>query len=205
MKRAPHKLTQLSPGQFTLNGYCPRCDFAASFFSRYVDYPKSGYQIAMTCQNCSRTVLVDAGSDSRVINVFPAPHRSFPYEIEHVHELLRPALAEVYMAIEAGAFNLAVLGCRVVLERLVQGKGYRDSSTLEQRLAKLIAANPDLEAALANAEVIRLLGNDAAHNAFATFTAEQAEALIQFTEDCLRAVYVAPVHRDKLLRAFDKK
>lgn len=170
----------------------------------------------MVCRHCNDVVMVDAKpwhSDPgrKVVAVYPRSGRVFPFpDFTLVAPQIQAALGEAYKALGAGAFTLVGLGCRVVLERLVQGMGHRDVDasnsdplrSLEARLDRLRGSFPDLIGPLVNADIVRLMGNAAAHDAFSELTQEQALAVIEFTEEILRAVYIAPKKRANLLKAF---
>jgi len=215
MRRPPYVLSVPDNGQGTLTGHCPRCGFAGSFKGSLVVGPNSANRtFAMMCLHCGGMVMVDANvtmvhaatNHAPIRAVYPPTPRTFPHEdFDAVPTELQSGLGETYRAFEAGAYTLTGLGCRMVLERLVQGKGYRDERGLEERLESLKATYPDLVAPLANADVIRKVGNAAAHDAFRDLTRGEAEAVIEFTEEVLRAFYIAPKKRERMAKAFERK
>lgn len=220
---APPPVFQATPSDLsksTMTAMCPRCGYAGAFATASHVVMKNvaggaAYAFAMRCLHCRSMVLADVQiqtnaqmqtSRAAVLAVYPRLGRVFPFEgLELLPVELRGALQETYRALEAGAVNLTGLGCRVVLERLVQGLGHRDSSPLEARLEKLRDTHPDMVGPLVNADLVRLVGNVAAHDAYREITAEEAMAILEFTEEILRAVYIAPAKSAQMRKAFEKK
>lgn len=201
-------LTTSSPEHSRLKAHCPRCNAASSFApvgpATHSDQSNL-WTFSLGCLHCGGRVLMDYDAIQRAVtNLWPATVRTWPRPEywDAIHAPVRLALLEVYRANGAGAFTLVGIGCRVVLERLVQGKGYRDGSGLASRLERLRESYPELVPALSMADVLKLVGDSAAHVDFADLNAEQADALIEFTEHVLEAVYVAPERRKRMEAAF---
>lgn len=189
------KLEADNQGRVSAIGTCPYCGALAHL--RHVAQVGMGDTFKTTnflvCSGCMGGITMQVshtGSGPKLIGYSPRMHRRFG-DPQFIPKELMSVLDQVYSAEAEAAWTLAALGCRLVMERLVFLHDVKEGS-LAEKLAQMTERFPPLAGPLANADLVRLIGNSAAHDMQTDFSQAEAEAAIEFTEEVLRDVYVLP-------------
>jgi hypothetical protein len=191
------------------DGTCPYCMKEVHFEAGpHFDNRRGTMTAFVTCSRCFGGVVMelDHFSPEKVLMHAPRPTRKNPepeYETA-VPESIRTILNQVYSAAKESAWSLVGLGCRVALDRMATHQGATEGM-LGLKLQRLRELVPALIPTLDNADVVKLLGNVAAHESDVDLDEGDAEAAIDFTEEVLRTVYILPARRMKLEAKYPRK
>lgn len=175
-----HKYTYLRPAKvkYTNNGYVYTID--AAWDKGYDDVWWIG-----VCNACDEPALVyNKGS---VIYPSPLPK---PTD-EGVPELIRVDLDEAKICFSVGAYRAAAVMARRVMQMAAIDKGAKGDKLVTQihELREGGKITSDLKDW---ADVVRWIGNDAAHPEGAQVTQDDAEDVLHLAEQFLHVLYVAP-------------
>jgi hypothetical protein len=199
------------------SGTCPHCHRESTFMEKGRHFRGLGQSDTLgdipatsflaSCAGCTRSVLIDSsGKREMPLRVEPRAARSFPDPdyTRDVPESIQRILAEAYAASSREAWTLVGLGCRVAMERMAALHGVTEGM-LGKKLAVMREKFPGLAGPLENAEVVKLIGNAAAHDTEYDLGAAEAAAALEFVEEVLRDVYILPARRKRVVDALPKK
>ncbi|QNI38497.1 DUF4145 domain-containing protein [Edaphobacter sp. 4G125] len=117
--------------------------------------------------------------------VFPPRDRQLGW---HVPDSIKKAFKEAVACFKAKAFTASAIMCRKTLEGLCAEHGIK-APNLSQSLKKL-KDNQIIEARLFEwAEMLRTLGNEAAHGVECTISKEDCQDTLDFTEALVQYVF----------------
>jgi hypothetical protein len=137
------------------------------------------------CNYCKEPVLVQ--NDGEVIYPSPSP----PPTDERIPDPMRSDLDEAKKCFSVDAWR----GCAVIARRSIQaaalGKGAPDGKLAEQ-ITDLVNKGVITHDLKEWADVVRWVGNDAAHPTGAPVSEEDAEDILKLAEQFLHVIYVAP-------------
>lgn len=200
-------------GALQLRGTCPFCLTTVQMdgtFRRLRSLPQNSTLLVAVVQcaahDCGRSILVDiirrhitTLRKAEIVTMYPFTRRRFPEPeyAELVPDPIRVALDQTYSALCESAWLLVGIGCRVTLERMVNHFSAQGPN-LYQKLEDLKQRFPALGAPLANADLVRLVGNAAAHHDF-EMGAEEAQAALWFVEEVLRDTFILPDRQAKTI------
>lgn len=148
------------------------------------------------CNNCKNFVLVHNEGNTIWPSPFPSP------TAKEIPQSVRENLLEAKRCASVNAWRAGVVMCRRALQMACIDKGASDSDNLVAQINQL-KANSVITADLHEwATVVRWVGNDGAHPGGAQVDKEDAENMLDLTEQFLHVLYVAPAkaaaHRAKL-------
>ena len=155
-----------------------------------------GYWWIGICNDCRRPVLVYKDAE----NIWPTPMPSrtaseIPIEI-------RENLIEAKSCAAVNAYRASFVMCRRALQMACIDKGASASDNLVAQINYLKTAAVITADLHEWATVVRWVGNDGAHPGGAEIDKEDAENMLDLTEQFLHVLYVAPAkaaaHRAKL-------
>lgn len=116
----------------------------------------------------------------------------------------RPA-SEAHTCMSVGAYMSAILMARSVIEAVAKDHGI-DSGSLFKKIDAMHSKGLIAEFAKKTAHTIRTFGNDMAHGDFAVeVDAQDAKAVLTFTDYILREVYQAPADLQRLQDAAEAR
>jgi hypothetical protein len=195
--QVPHGLKLLK--SLTLES-CPHCGIAhpyigmpgqADFWMKTTAYDGKERSWAIyACSSCGRPVVAtgEGGHGSQVTELYPLPKFAAEQIPERPREFLRQAILSVHTP--AGAVML----CASAVDAMLTENGYKEETTLNQRIKKAVEDHL-LTNEMANwAHHVRLEAIDQRHpERNAGFpTKEQAEQAIEFTEALGEILFVLP-------------
>ncbi|MFE7031343.1 DUF4145 domain-containing protein [Streptomyces sp. NPDC057621] len=107
-------------------------------------------------------------------------------------EVVREVFAEAALAEAAGAFRLAGVGYRAVVEQIVKERGAVGGSLFERITGlTVLGASQDIVDAF---HEVRFVGNDAAHDALA-YSSEEIADIAELIKEAVLVLYVQPAQR----------
>lgn len=137
------------------------------------------------CNYCNRPVLVQ----NNAVTVYPHPLPS-PTDA-NVPEGIRGDLDEAKMCFSVSAWRGAAVMARRAMQSAAIEKGATKKQLVEQ-IAELAAAGKITVDLKEWADVVRWVGNDAAHPGGDAVSREDAEQVLNLAEQFLHVLYVAP-------------
>ena len=147
------------------------------------------------CNNCNQPVLVRNNGDI----IYPKPLPS-PTD-ERMPEPIKQDLDEAKMCFSVNSYRASAMMAR----RAMQATCIEKETTKDRLVDQLheLASNGIITKGLKEwADVVRWVGNDAAHPNNETVTKEDAEDILKLAEQFLHVIYVAPAiakeHRSRL-------
>jgi uncharacterized protein DUF4145 len=197
-------------------GTCPHCNRESTFQQLETHlHMKEGDEfgplphatIFAACLGCTRCLLIGTDVDDQSpLTVIPSAQRRFP-DPDYARDVppsIRRILDETYAAESRQAWTLVGLGCRVAIERMAALHGITNGM-LGKKLDAMRDKFPGLAGPLENAEVVKLVGNAAAHDTAYDLGEAEASAALEFVEEVLRDVYILPARRKRVVDALPKK
>jgi hypothetical protein len=187
---------------------CPSCKVtvAAPIVAETDGYDEENsiavrYQFAR-CPSCSGPLLVE-----RYILVYEewenltAPYRIFPPQQKslsiQVPEVIRESFREAQRCFEASCFTAAAIMCRRVIEEITKTQGVRAKTLLGG--LKELRNNDQIDQRLFEwADLLRSIGNEAAHGVGEKIALEDAEDVLHFTEALADYIFVLKTRFESL-------
>ena len=159
------------------------------------------YQFA-SCPNCGGPILVERynfGFDG--VNDLSSPHRLYPPQQKalstQIPETIRDAFREAQRCFDASCFTAAAIMCRRVIEEVIRQQGV-SSKNLVGGLREL-RSNDQIDARLFEwADLLRSIGNEAAHGVGEKIGPQDAEDVLHFTEALADYIYVLKTRFENL-------
>jgi hypothetical protein len=151
---------------------------------------KGGTGLLM-CTRCTTGVVITYDTSLQIISSYPKRRERWDHHASP--ENVARAFNEVHAAAAEGAWNLAGVGCRITLDRVLKHQGVEiKGAGLKDALRTLEKKHPGLAPILGLADSIRLLGNAGAHDEDFDLSQADAEAGVTFVQQVLVNVYVLP-------------
>ncbi|WP_339094621.1 DUF4145 domain-containing protein [Deinococcus sp. VB142] len=192
--------------------YCPYCHTKTSITGTYQTVKSgttektvsvawhlgggTGYWWIGLCNECHKPVLVFRQGEIIYPYPFPSPTSS------EIPEEIRANLMEAKSCMSVNAYRATVVMCRRALQMACINKGANVSDNLVAQINHLKTAAVITADLHEWATVVRWVGNDGAHPGGAGVDKEDAENMLELTEQFLHVLYVAPAkaaaHRAKL-------
>jgi Domain of unknown function (DUF4145) len=111
---------------------------------------------------------------------------------EDILEPMRGSLIEAKRNLGSASYMSCVVMARRALQEACLDKGAKNGDTLMNQIKEL-AQNAVITPSVREwAEAIRMVGNDGAHPTFNTITKDDAEDILEITEEILHDLYVTP-------------
>ncbi len=143
------------------------------------------------CNYCNAPVLVQ----NAAVTVYPHP---LPQPTDpNVPEEIRADLDEAKMCFAVSAWRAAAVMARRAMQSAAIEKGATKKQLVEQ-VAELAAQGKITQDLKEWADVVRWVGNDAAHPGGQPVTREDAEEVLKLAEQFVHVLYVAPALAKKL-------
>lgn len=169
------------------------------------------FTIKLTCDHCSAnclflwTAINPTKEDpsaryetDELVQVYPAPEKG-PRQISSDAPLsVREIFSEAALAEAAGAYRLAGVGYRAVVEQITKEQG-ATGNNLYNRIASLAAQGVSQNIADAFHEA-RVVGNDAVHDGLA-YSAEEIADIAELIDEAVFVLYVQPAQRARMAAA----
>jgi len=192
-----------------LRRYCPYCHKHVAFswvdydelgggITRYLDKSNSyrnpkGIWALAECPVCNNCVLVHIIDNN--IQIYPNPLPT-PTD-KRVPEEIRKDLDEAKICFSVNAFRACTVMCRRALQNACKMKDATKERLVDQidELAEKGIITKDLKEL---AHTIRWIGNDAAHPNEKEVKKEEAEEILNLTEQFLHILFVAPAKVRKI-------
>lgn len=137
------------------------------------------------CNNCSKPVLVKDNGDEIYPKPFPSPTDS------RIPDPMRRDLLEAKLCYSIDAFR----ACSVMARRALQNSCIEKGAKLKDLVSQIneLKANGTITKDLKEwADVVRWVGNDAAHPNKDDVRKEDAEDILSLAEQFMQVLYVAP-------------
>ena len=208
--------------------YCNRCERDTSHkvltgvdYSDQAVFP-DGFDVhfwqgcdVVQCGGCKNLTFTKRATDSEsgydgeenLIEQFPPKKETSGWYIRNdIYELpllLRQIYKETMQAINNKSFTLAGIGMRAIIETLCKDKNVKGRN-LEKRIDDLVTKGFLTPAGADILHGIRLIGNDAAHDAKAP-TIKQINAAMKVVEHLILGIYVLPQEATAALPKRQKK
>lgn len=138
-----------------------------------------------TCNNCDHPVLIRNHGDE----IYPHP-RPEPTD-RNVPDGIREDLDEAKQCFSVSAWRAAAVMARRAMQAAAIERGAQGRQLVDQ-IADLAAKNKITADLKEWADVVRWVGNDAAHPGGDEVTKDDAEDVLKLAEQFLHVVYVAP-------------
>ena len=188
-----------------ITGFCPHCHKGVKYSC--VEFDSTGETNASfdevfenstgtwavgECPICKMCVLfqfiIQYGCPVKKTYPFPFP---LPVD-ERIPEKIKKDLEEAKLCFSVGAINSSVGMCRKALQRTCKEKGAIKKELYEQidEIAKKGIISSDLKDL---AHSVRLIGNDGVHPNEDHITREDAEEILNLTEQFLEIIFVTPI------------
>ncbi|MGW3117289.1 DUF4145 domain-containing protein [Streptomyces sp. NPDC001107] len=204
---------------------CPHCEINTSMqvtarqelqsltrkFTNGANQKLTLFTIKLTCDHCSVNCLflwtainpAKGGSSARydsdeLVQVYPVPKKG-PRQISSDAPLsVREIFSEAALAEAAGAYRLAGVGYRAVVEQITKERG-AIGSNLYNRITSLAAQGVSQNIVDAFHEA-RVVGNDAVHDGLA-YSAEEIADIAELIDEAVFVLYVQPAQRARMAAA----
>jgi hypothetical protein len=210
LKARPEKIdvaAMMTSDHFPAKGTCPHCGKKVMFETLGKDVAIGGSitwgQRRYTDRDCCGHVFVviDTG---KLVATYPAA--GIPFETEKIPKTVAASLNEAIECYSYGCYVASAIILRRPLEGIcveysLSGSNLRDKI---QKLQNVVSLPKDLVTGM---DVLRLLGNDAAHfdpRYFATISKAELEIAISITKEIVKSLYQYSVLVEKL-KAFKKE
>jgi hypothetical protein len=210
------ELSNFTGERFVLRGQCPHCHKQAAFPSvttlygslgEYTGY-RDGRVAGAQCLACNKFILaivgmipIDGGGRWVYVTHYPlgTPNDDVPEEIP---ESIREDFKEALRCRWVDAYNATLEMCRRALESSCMEQGAKPDVALA-KMIDWVYAQQKITASLRDvAHHIKLSGNRGAHPSDRAITADDADAVIEFTREYFQHVYVTPAKMRRF--TFDK-
>jgi hypothetical protein len=169
------------------------------------------FAITLTCDHCSAnclflwTVINPLKSDSsahyetdKLKQVYPKPERQPRQISSDAPSSVREIFGEAALAEAAGAYRLAGVGYRAVVEQITKEQG-ATGGNLHARITSLAARGVSQSIVDAFHEA-RVVGNDAIHDGLA-YSSEEIADIAELIDEALFVLYVQPAQRVRMAAA----
>lgn len=145
------------------------------------------------CNSCHNAVLVHTiKKEDRVIRRDIYPHPLPQPSDERIPEHIRKDLDEAKICLSVNAYRACAVMARRAIQSACIDKGADKNKKLEKQIEEL-AQNGIITKDLKEwADVVRWVGNDAAHPDTQDVTREDAEDILNLSEEFMHVIYVAP-------------
>ena len=137
------------------------------------------------CNSCREPVLILNDG----LSIYPNPLPS-PTDIR-IPEHVRQDLDEAKMCISVNAYRASAVMSRRSMQSTCIDKGAKKDKLVDQ-IAELLATGVITNDLKGWADVVRWVGNDAAHPDKMVVSKEDADDILQLAEQFLHVIYVAP-------------
>ncbi|MFD5483054.1 DUF4145 domain-containing protein [Streptomyces hawaiiensis] len=169
------------------------------------------FTIKLTCDHCSANCLflwtvvdpIKRDSSARyetdeLTQVYPEPEQKPRQISSDAPSSVREIFSEAALAEAAGAYRLAGVGYRAVVEQIAKEQG-ANGSNLYARIASLAAlgVSPNIVDAFHEARVV---GNDAVHDGLA-YSSDEIADIAELIDEALFVLYVQPAQRARMAAA----
>lgn len=151
--------------------------------------------IFLKCPKCESAMLASqeiSFIDDEGDVIWDSPRRLYPTEKEVNYKfpkIIRQPLEEVYKSFKAKAYMSSAIMCRKTLEAVCQDHGINKRFKLGRALIEM-KKRKFIEEQLFNwATVLRITGNEAAHDVAVNISRDDAKDLLEFTEAFLNYIY----------------
>lgn len=183
--------------------YCPHCDRHTSIEPALIEVKRGSDVEAIwkqgpgkmwwigVCNYCHEPVLVL----NEGVKVYPHP-LPMPTN-QHVPEAIRADLDEAKQCFAVSAWRAAAVMARRAMQSAAIEKG-ATNDRLANQIAELAERGKITVDLKEWADVVRWIGNDAAHPGGEPVTKEDAEEVLELAEQFLHVLYVAPAIAKKL-------
>jgi hypothetical protein len=202
-------------GSFHLRGICPHCGATAAFVtvtgSHEVNNERDDKQLiaGARCIACNKYILaiieeafLPSGRQKWVYKVHYPLGKPNDYVSEDIPEACRLDFQEALRCRWVNAYNATIEMCRRALESSCIELG-ADTQLVLASMIDWVHSQGKITTPLKDMAVkIKLGGNRAAHASDRTLTADEADAVIEFTREYFQHVYVMPAKMAKF--NFDK-
>jgi hypothetical protein len=163
-------------------------------FGHFANDPNERWVSLSTCPACAgviATAAVAQGEGATITSMLPTAIPAQPDEL--IPAAIRVDLFEARLCFSVGAYKATAGMCRRALQGAVVQQGATPKKTLAAQIDEVVNSNK-VHASLKDwADAIRLIGNSGAHvgdDGLETVTAEEAQDLLDFTEQFLELTYV---------------
>ncbi len=190
----------------TISIYCPHCHMHTSLVPAPVEY-KCNFNIERVgaiwrqdynsfwwigvCNYCGKPVLVHGDGDTVYPQPLPQPTNG------DVPEQIRRDLDEAKMCFAVSAWRAVAVMARRAMQSAAIEKGATQDK-LRDQIANLATQGKITTDLKELADVVRWVGNDAAHPSGQEVTSEDADDVLRLAEQFLHVLYVTPAIAKKL-------
>ena len=182
-----HKFTSLTPA----TGYTASKDRGQIVIAVWEKNSNDRWWIGI-CNSCHNAVLVHEyeyyGNNKR--DIYPQPLPS-PTD-ERIPEHIRKDIDEAKLSFTVNAFRACAVMARRAIQNACIDKGADKNKRLEKQIEELADKGVITNDLKEWANVVRWVGNDAAHPDKNEVTKEDAEDILQLAEQFMHVIYVAP-------------
>ncbi len=133
-------------------------------------------------------VAPGVGRTKRSIYPYPFP----PPTDERIPDYIRKDIDEAKLCFSVGAFRACAVMARRAIENACIDKGASKSKKLHEKISELAEKGIITKDIKEWADVVRWVGNDAAHPGKEMVTKEDAEDILKLAEQFMHVIYVAP-------------
>jgi hypothetical protein len=205
------------PSGFVLSGECPHCHGKAAFPSvTQVFFESSVHSVnndvavaACRCIGCNKYICGILQQEYMGGNRYQWKYFAhYPLGVpddtvaEEIPDEIKPDFREALRCRFVNAYNATIEMCRRALEASCLQLGAKSSVVLSEMIDWVHSQGKITTPLKDMAHKIKLGGNRAAHPSDRTLTPEDADAVIEFTDEYFHHVYVMPARMKK--RNFDK-
>jgi hypothetical protein len=138
------------------------------------------------CNACIKPVLVHNNGDIIYPNSLPSPSD------KRIPEIIRRDLDEAKICYVAGAYRACAVMARRAIESACIDKGASKDKRLIDKLQELADEGIITNELKQWADVVRWIGNDAAHPGSDQVSKDEAEDILTLAEQFLHVIYVTP-------------
>jgi len=176
----------------SLSIYCPYCHKYTELSQRGRIQTSQGIYSMGECNSCHNVVLVQETTQigARINRVYPRP---LPTSTdERIPEYIKKDINEAKLCFSVGAFRACAVMARRAVQNACIDKGANKNKRLEEQIEELASKGVITNNLKEWADVVRWVGNDAAHPDKNEVIREDAEDILKLAEQFMHVIYVAP-------------